>query len=108
MTPRMAWTTLVLAGLLEAVWAVGLKSTEGFTKPLHSLVVGTAIVASMVLLAQAARSIPIGTAYAVWVGVGVFGAVMLETAIYGVALSIPRFFFLALLLLAIGGLKVTS
>ena len=104
----MAWTTLIVAGVLEAVWAVGLKATDGFTKPLVSVVVGTAIVASMVLLAQAARSIPIGTAYAVWVGIGAFGAVLLESVFYGVPLSVPRLLFLALLLFAIGGLKATA
>ena len=104
----MAWTILILAGVLEAVWAVGLKATDGFTKPLVSVVVAAAIVASMVLLAQAARTIPIGTAYAVWVGIGAFGAVPLEAAIYGVPLSVSRLLFLALLLFAIGRLKATA
>jgi quaternary ammonium compound-resistance protein SugE len=104
----MAWWILILAGVLEAVWAVGLKATEGFTKPLVSIVVGAAIVASMVLLAQAARTIPIGTAYAVWVGIGAFGAVLLESVFYGVPLSVLRLVFLALLLVAIGGLKATA
>jgi quaternary ammonium compound-resistance protein SugE len=104
----MAWTILILAGVLEAIWAVGLKATDGFTKPLISVVVGAAIVASMLLLAQAARSIPIGTAYAVWVGIGAFGAVLLESAFYGVPLTVPRLLVLALLLFAIGGLKATA
>jgi len=104
----MAWVLLVLAGALESVWAVGLKATDGFTRPLASVLVGVAIAGSMVLLAQAARTIPIGTAYAVWVGIGVFGAVLLESWIYGLPLGAARLGFLALLLVAIVGLKVSS
>ena len=69
----MAWYLLIVAGLLETGWAIGLKYTDGFTRPVPSLLTGTAIVASMVLLSIAARSIPIGTAYAVWVGIGAQG-----------------------------------
>jgi quaternary ammonium compound-resistance protein SugE len=104
----MGWILLVLAGVLEAVWAIGLKATEGFTRPLASVVVAIAIAASMVLLAQAARTIPIGTAYAVWVGIGTFGAVLLESWLYDVPLGGIRVVFLALLLLAIAGLKATA
>jgi quaternary ammonium compound-resistance protein SugE len=104
----MAWLVLVVAGVLEAVWAVGLKATDGFTRPLASVVVAVAIAASMLLLAQAARTIPIGTAYAVWVGIGVFGAVLLEAWIYGVPLGAARLAFLVLLLIAIAGLRATT
>jgi quaternary ammonium compound-resistance protein SugE len=104
----MAWLLLLVAGVLEAVWAVGLKSTEGFTRPLASVVVAFAIAASMVLLAHAARTIPIGTAYAVWVGIGVFGAVLLEAWLYGVPLGAARIAFLVLLLIAIAGLRATT
>jgi quaternary ammonium compound-resistance protein SugE len=104
----MGWILLVIAGLLEAVWAVGLKATEGFTRLRVSVVVAIAIGTSMGLLAQAARTIPIGTAYAVWVGIGTFGAVLLESWLYGVPLGAVRIVLLALLLLAIAGLKVTA
>ena len=104
----MAWILLVAAGVLEAAWAVGLKTTEGFTRPTSSVLVGLAIAGSMVLLAQAARIIPIGTAYAVWVGIGVLGAVLLESTLYGVPLTAARVLFLGMLVLAIAGLKLTA
>jgi quaternary ammonium compound-resistance protein SugE len=102
------WILLVLAGVLEAFWAVGLKATEGFTRPLISVLVALAIAGSMLLLAQAARTIPIGTAYAVWVGIGVFGAVLLESWLYAVPLGLTRVAFLALLLVSIVGLKASA
>src|SRR5690606_22128384 len=75
MSASMSWLILVVAGVLEAFWAVGLKYTEGFTKLWPSVIVGIAIVASMGLLGVAARNLPISTAYPVWVGIGTFGAV---------------------------------
>ena len=69
----MAWVYLVIAGLLEVGWAIGLKYTDGFRRPVPSVLTVLAIVASMLLLATAARELPIGTAYAVWVGIGAFG-----------------------------------
>ena len=104
----MAWLTLVLAGLLEMVWALGLKYTQGFTRPLPSVVTGAAIVASMVLLARAARTLPIGTAYAVWVGIGTLGAAIGGAVLFGEAVTPWRAAFLLLLLAAIVGLKVTA
>jgi quaternary ammonium compound-resistance protein SugE len=104
----MAWVLLVVAGILETGWAVGLKYTHGFTKPLPSVLVVLGIVASMYLLSVAARELPIGTAYAVWVGIGAAGAVVLEIAILGETASAARMFFLVLLLIAIGGLKFAA
>jgi quaternary ammonium compound-resistance protein SugE len=104
----MPWVLLVIAGLLEAGWAVGLKFTNGFTKPLPSILTIAGIVASMYLLAVAARSLPIGTAYAVWVGIGTFGAVVLGMALLGEPAGPMRIFFLALLLVSIVGLKVAA
>ena len=103
-----AWLQLVLAGLLEICWAVGLKYTDGFRKPLPSLFVLVTLAGSMLLLASAARTLPIGTAYAVWVGIGALGA-----AIFGIVLlreptSPLRLAFLALLLIAIVGVKLTA
>ncbi len=104
----MPWILLVIAGLLEAGWAIGLKQTQGFTKLVPSVLTIVGIVASMYLLALAARSIPIGTAYAVWVGIGTFGAIVLGMALLGEPINAGRIFFLVLLLVAIVGLKLTA
>ncbi|HEX7705726.1 MAG TPA: multidrug efflux SMR transporter [Thermoanaerobaculia bacterium] len=104
----MSWFLLIVAGLLEVCWAVGLKYTDGFRRPLASVLVALAIVASMVLLSWAARTLPIGTAYAVWVGIGAFGAAVLGVILFQEPLTFWRVFFLALLLIAIAGLKATS
>jgi quaternary ammonium compound-resistance protein SugE len=103
-----AWIQLVIAGLLEAGWAVGLKYTEGFTRPLPSVLTISGIVASMWLLASAAKTLPIGTAYAVWVGIGTAGAVLLGSLLLGESMSAGKAFFLVLLLVAIVGLKLTG
>ncbi|PKN59264.1 MAG: hypothetical protein CVU56_01750 [Deltaproteobacteria bacterium HGW-Deltaproteobacteria-14] len=102
------WLILVVAGLLEAGWALGLKSTAGFTRPVASVVVGAAIVASLALLGIATRDLPIGTAYAVWVGIGALGAFVGGVALFGEALTLARAGFALLLLVAIVGLKMTA
>lgn len=104
----MHWWYLLVAGLLEVGWAIGLKYTDGFTKPLASVLTAAAIVGSMVLLSLAARAIPIGTAYAVWTGIGVAGSATLGIVLLGEAVTLSRLFFLAMLLVAVIGLKVTS
>ncbi|MBL9092449.1 MAG: multidrug efflux SMR transporter [Planctomycetaceae bacterium] len=104
----MAWWLLIVAGLLETGWAIGLKYTEGFTRPLASCLTIAGIVASMYLLSVAARTIPIGTAYAVWVGIGAAGAVVLGMLLLGEPRNAGRLFFLGLLLVAVVGLKATS
>ncbi|TVL89198.1 SMR family transporter [Streptomyces sp. LX-29] len=104
----MAWILLVVAGLLEVGWSVGMKYTEGFTRLWPSVFTGAAIVASMLLLAQAARSLPIGTAYGVWVGIGAAGAAVLGMTLLGEPATAARVFFVALLLVAVVGLKATS
>lgn len=104
----MAWLVLIVAGALEVVWSLGLEYTQGFTRPLPSILTGTAIVASMLLLAHAARTLPIGTAYAVWVGIGVAGAAIGGAVLFGEPMPPLRIGFLALLLVAIVGLKLTS
>ena len=103
-----AWLLLFVAGLLETGWAVGLKYTQGFTRLVPSLLTVTAMVVSMVMLAWAVRTLPIGTAYAVWVGIGAAGAAVLGIFLFGESASPARLFFLALLLVAIVGLKLTS
>jgi quaternary ammonium compound-resistance protein SugE len=104
----MAWFLLIVAGMLEAGWAIGLKYTEGFTKPIPSVFTILGIIVSMVLLAQAAKTLPIGTAYASWVGIGAAGAVILGIIFLEESAAPARLFFLVLLLVAIVGLKVTS
>lgn len=104
----MVWLLLIIAGLLEVGWAIGLKYTDGFTRPVPSLLTVAAIVGSMLLLAHAARTIPIGTAYAVWVGVGASGAAVVGILLLGEPASPARIAFLVLLIVSIIGLKVTS
>ena len=104
----MAWLILILAGLLETGWAIGLKYTDGFRKPVPSLLTIAAIVASMYLLAVAARTLPIGTAYAVWTGIGATGAALLGIWLLKEPASPARIFFLILLLVALAGLKLTA
>jgi len=104
----VAWLILILAGVLEAAWAVGLKTTQGFTRPLPSVITAAAIVGSMVLLAQAVRTLPLGTAYAVWVGIGVVGAAIGGAVLFDEPMPPLRVAFLALLIASIVGLKLTS
>lgn len=104
----MAWLYLIVAGLLETGWAVGLKYTQGFTRPLPSILTAMAIAASMFLLSLAAKSIPIGTAYAIWVGIGTVGAVILGIILFDEPRNMPRLFFVALLIVALIGLKLTG
>ena len=103
----MSWILLIIAGLLEACWAVGLKYTDGFSKLVPSLLVGSAIVASMVLLSIAVRNLSIATAYAVWVSIGVIGAAIAQPLLFHEPLRPAQIVFLCLLLVAVVGLKVT-
>lgn len=104
----MAWFVLLLAGLLEVVWALGLPSTEGFSRPLPSVITAAAIVGSMLLLAKASQTLPIGTAYSIWVGIGAVGASVGGALLYGEAMSPRRAALLVVLVLAIVGLKLES
>ncbi len=104
----MAWMILVVAGLLETGWAIGLKYTEGFTRFWPSVATIAAIVASMYLLAVAARTLPIGTAYAVWVGIGAAGTAVLGVVLLKEPATLGRAFFMILLLASIVGLKLTA
>ncbi len=104
----MAWILLVVAGLLETCWAVGLKYTQGFTRLWPSLFVVVTLAGSMVLLAMAMRTLPTGTAYAVWVGIGALGAAVLGIVLFREPVTAGRLFFLGLLLVSIIGLKLTS
>ena len=104
----MAWVLLIVAGLLEVGWSIGMKYTDGFTRPVPSVLTGAGIIASMILLSYAAKSLPIGTAYGVWVGIGAAGAAILGMTILGEPATAARIFFVCLLLVAVVGLKATS
>ncbi|MFI0741649.1 DMT family transporter [Streptomyces sp. NPDC021100] len=104
----MAWILLVVAGLLEVGWSVGMKYTDGFTRLWPSVFTIAGIVASMLLLSRAARTLPIGTAYGVWVGIGAAGAAVLGMTVLGEPAGAARISFVVLLLVAVIGLKMTS
>lgn len=108
MSTQASWIFLLIAGLLEICWAIGLKYTQGFTKLIPSLFTITTLALSMYMLARAAVHIPIGTAYGVWVGIGSLGAAILGIILFNEAASPARIFFLVLLLVAIVGLKMTA
>ena len=102
----MAWALLVAAGILEIGWAIGLKYTDGFTRLWPSVWTIAAMVVSMYLLALAARTLPIGTAYAVWVGIGAAGAMILGMALLGEPRTIARIACVALIVAGVIGLKL--
>jgi quaternary ammonium compound-resistance protein SugE len=103
-----AWIALIIAGLLEVCWAVGLKYTDGFRRPLPSVLVILTIAASMFLLAWAARTLPIGTAYAIWVGIGAIGVAIIGMAFLGEAVSPAKLLFLSMIVAGIIGLKLAT
>lgn len=104
----MSWFFLVLAGVLEICWALGLKHTNGFTRLVPSLLVGAAITSSLFLLSLAARTLPIGTAYAVWVGIGVLGVALVGMVLFDEPLTTTRALFLGMLVVAVVGLKLSA
>lgn len=104
----MAWILLVAAGLLEVVWASALPATEGLTRPAPTGLFLVALTASMVLLAKATDTIPLGTAYGVWVGIGAVGAAIVGIVAHDDPATPARIAFLVLLVVAIVGLKATG
>ncbi|HEY0973080.1 MAG TPA: multidrug efflux SMR transporter [Solimonas sp.] len=104
----MSWLILFVAGLLEIVWAVGLKLSENFTKPLASTVTSLALVASLVLLSIAMRTLPLGTAYAVWTGIGAVGTVIVGIVWFHDPFTFTRVICIAMIVGGILGLKLTS
>lgn len=104
----VAWLLLILAGLFEVAWVVGLKYTDGFTRLIPSLLTAVAVIVSMTLLGLAARSLPIGTAYAVWTGIGTVGAVLLGILLFGDSANSLRLACIALVLIGVIGLKLVS
>ena len=103
-----AWSILLLAGLFEVFWAVGLKFTDGFTRPVPSVLTLAAMAASVWLLSLALRELPVGTAYAVWTGVGAVGVALTGIVILGEAASLPRLFAIAAIVAGIIGLKLSA
>lgn len=104
----MAWVVLFVAGLLEIGWAVGLKFTEGFTRPLPSILTVLCMIASLGLLGVALRSLPLGTAYAVWTGVGTVGTAAVGVLWLGESASFGRLICIALIVAGIAGLKLLA
>ena len=104
----MSWIILVIAGLLEVVWAVGLKYTHGFSRLTPSGITVTAMIVSMALLAWAMKSLPVGTAYAVWTGIGAVGAAITGIVLLGESANPMRLASLALIVLGIIGLKLST
>ncbi|HKU85395.1 MAG TPA: quaternary ammonium compound efflux SMR transporter SugE [Casimicrobiaceae bacterium] len=104
----MPWIILVLAGLFEVGWAIGLKYTEGFTKLWPSVWTVAAMIVSLGLLGLAMKSLPVGTSYAVWVGVGAVGTAILGIVLLGEPVSAGRIVSLALIVAGIVGLKLSS
>ena len=104
----MNWMALVVAGLFEVAWAVGLKHTHGFTRFWPSVATVAAMVLSVALLGWAMRELPVGTAYAVWVGVGAVGTAVVGMVLFGEAVSAARLISLGLIVAGIAGLKLSS
>ena len=103
-----AWLFLIAAGLLEIVWTIGLKYTEGWTRLLPSLITAIAMGCSFFLLSNAIKTLPIGTAYAVWTGIGIIGAALFGILFLKEPANISRVFFILLILVGIIGLKFTT
>ncbi|WP_419677591.1 quaternary ammonium compound efflux SMR transporter SugE [Aliarcobacter lanthieri] len=104
----MSWIILFLAGIFEVVWAVGLKYSEGFTKLTPSIITIVTMIISFYLLSLALKSLPLGTAYAVWVGIGTIGTVIAGIFLFGESMNIIRVISILFILIGIIGLKLTT
>jgi quaternary ammonium compound-resistance protein SugE len=104
----MAWIYLFIAGLFEIGWAVGLKYTEGFTKLWPSVITITGMILSFYFLSNAVKTIPIGTAYAIWTGIGAVGTAILGMILFNESKEFVRIFFIFLIVVGIVGLKIFS
>jgi len=103
----MSWIILFLAGLFEVAWAVGLKYTDGFTRPLPTLLTVAAMVVSIGLLGLAMKELPLGTAYAIWTGVGAVGTVIAGILLFGESMALVRLLSVGLILAGLIGLKLS-
>ena len=104
----MAWVYLIIAGLLEIVWAIGLKYTDGFTRLIPSTITIVGMIASVALLGLALRDMPVGTGYAVWTGIGTVGTAILGMMLFGDAATVARLVSIGLIIAGIAGLKLFS
>ena len=104
----MAWIYLCIAGLLEIVWAISLKHTEGFSNLRWSVVTVLGMMASFYFLAQALKTIPVGTAYAIWTGIGAAGTAILGIVLFSESAALPRLFCIGVIVAGIVGLMLTS
>ena len=104
----MAWSMLFIAGLLEVGWAIGLKYTEGFTKPMPSVLTIACMIASVALLGLSLKTLPVGTAYAVWTGIGTVGTALLGIALLGEPATAIRLACIGLIVAGIIGLKIAA
>ncbi|QIB74291.1 quaternary ammonium compound efflux SMR transporter SugE [Halogeometricum borinquense] len=104
----MSWTYLLIAGVFEIGWAVGLEYTEGFTRPVPSILTGIAMIISMGLLAQAVKTLPVGTAYAVWTGIGAVGTAVAGIILFGEPRNVMRLLFISFIIAGVAGLKFTT
>ena len=103
-----AWAILIFAGLLEVGWAVGLKANPGFTRPLPAVLTVAALIASVLLLARAMQDLPLGTAYATWVGIGAVGTVIAGVWLYGENIDAVKIVSVVAIIGGLVGLKVAS
>jgi quaternary ammonium compound-resistance protein SugE len=104
----MAWMYLFIAGLFEIVWAIALKYSTGFTKPLPSVITVVAILLSIIGLAQALKSLPVGTSYAIWTGIGAVGTTLLGILLFNESRDVIRIVFIIFIITGIVGLQITS
>ena len=104
----MAWAILFVAGLMEVGWAIGLKYTEGFTRLVQSVLTLACMAVSMALLGIALKTLPLGTAYAVWTGIGTVGTALLGIALFGDPATAIRLAFIGLIVAGIVGLKIVT
>ena len=104
----MPWVILFIAGLLECVWAVGLKYAEGFTRPLPSVLTVSAMIASFWLLSIAMKTVPVGTAYAVWTGIGAAGVAVAGMLLFNEPRELARIFCIFLIIAGVAGLRILA
>jgi quaternary ammonium compound-resistance protein SugE len=108
MTPTLAWAALIVSGLIDVAWALAMKKADGFAKPLWSAISLALLAIFVFLLTKALQVLPVGTAYAVWTGIGAAGTVIAGIVLFGEPVSALRLLFVALVVIGIAGLKMAS
>ena len=104
----MAWIYLFIAGIFEIVWAIGLKYSQGFTRPLPSVITAAGMIVSFYFLSLATKVLPIGTAYAIWTGIGAVGAIVFGILMLKEPFNLPQILFVSLIVIGIVGLRFVS